>query len=237
MLNRFLAGLALVVSAFIASAAQAADRWYEVEVLVFAHLNADGSSERWPQLAALDPGDAIPAPGTPLALQAGADAAAALRIAGVPDSEYKLQNALRALSRSRQHRPVLHTAWRQAVGGARSSFKVRLAGGKAEPAADASQAPQYELDGFLRLSIQGYLRAEVDLQWQAPKTATAASNTAEQNWQIAGQNAPVVNGPFRLAQSRRVKSRELQYFDHPMFGVLVELRPLEPEQETDASAE
>jgi hypothetical protein len=32
---------------------------------------------------------------------------------------------------------------------------------------------------------------------------------------------------FRLTESRRMRSRELHYFDHPLFGVMVEVRPVE----------
>lgn len=58
------------------------------------------------------------------------------------------------------------------------------------------------IDGRARLTVNRYLNLRLELDAAIPE-----------------------KGEFRLAQSRRMKSGELHYFDHPEFGVLVEIIP------------
>lgn len=234
----------------------AADRWYEVEVLVFSHLNADVTAEQWPSndslMLALD--DSIPAPNTSATPMTGAAPTAQelLRLAAVPAAQYKLQDAFKTLSRARNYRPLLHTAWRQPIGTGKNNFKVRLAGGKdyagryglhgklLSSGDEPTTSGLWEIDGFVRLSATRFLHAETELMFRRP-TLSAVSNTAapapsseESNltWQTGEQTLVDEDWLqfFKLGQSRRVKANELHYFDHPLFGMLIVLRPLEPER-------
>lgn len=96
------------------------------------------------------------------------------------------------------------------------------------------------LDGTLRVHRSRYLHVEADLLYyrpldgdtsvppgndpggstmlDSPDTALIAQLLAEED------RAPRV---FRLTESRRMRSRELHYLDHPLFGMLVEIVPLE----------
>lgn len=61
------------------------------------------------------------------------------------------------------------------------------------------------IDGLARLTVNRYLHLQLELDARIPE-----------------------KGEFRLIESRRMKSGELHYFDHPEFGALVTIIP-EPE--------
>ena len=67
--------------------------------------------------------------------------------------------------------------------------------------------------GTVTVSLARYLQVEVDLLYSRPASGqAAASNTAPTR--------------FRLVSQRRMRSGELHYIDHPLFGVLILLTPL-----------
>jgi hypothetical protein len=278
-LRSFLPALLLALPlSLLTPVLQAADRWYEVEVLVFSHLNADVNAEKWPSndSITLTLDGAVPAPNTiatPMAGTAHAPSAQELlRLAAVPAAQYKLLDSYKSLARSRNYRPLLHTSWRQPIGTGKNNFKVRLAGGKDyasryglqgkllssgdEPANEGL----WEVDGYIRLSASRFLHAETELLFRrpsvtagataiapaaiaptAPPATTAATPATGSNltWQT---DAGVIADEdwlqfYKFNQSRRLKSNELHYFDHPMFGLMIVLRPLEPERAGDGETE
>jgi len=71
-------------------------------------------------------------------------------------------------------------------------------------AASASQAATPLLDGTVNLIAGEILQVDVDLLYRDPTLAV----------------------PVRLLESRRLRSGELNYLDHPRFGVLVRVAPV-----------
>lgn len=67
-----------------------------------------------------------------------------------------------------------------------------------------------ELDGTLKFYLSRFLHIELNLLFQ-PKTAV-----------IGGDAAP----SYVIREQRRVRSNEINYFDHPKFGVLVRVTPV-----------
>ncbi len=61
------------------------------------------------------------------------------------------------------------------------------------------------------------------------ETTTAQQATAESGTLDKRPTAPPGEpaGQFRLRESRRIRTNTLYYFDHPLFGVLVRVKPLE----------
>lgn len=106
-------------------------------------------------------------------------------------------------------------------------------------ARDPSEAA---LDGTLRVHRARYLHVEADLLYYRPVDGDASVPVSAGNDPDA---APLLDSPdtalielllaeddraprlFRLNESRRMRSRELHYLDHPMFGMLVEVWPVE----------
>lgn len=271
----------LFALATLSLASAAADRWYEVEVLIFAQTKPDLMAEKWPandagpQLnQAVMINTALPTPAIVLATPASqsdstTNANDALKVSVLSAAQLQMKDALKTLSRSRNYRLLLHTGWRQAISASKDAFKVRLAAGKdfsaefgnnglllsggAEPSIPFGL---WELDGFIKLSASNFLRVESDLVFRAlqaapvtlptivapentivtaPITDTATSNLTWQSGDaLATQNQLQF---YRLNQSRRVKAKEVNYFDHPLYGMIIELRPLEARNEVDTDAE
>lgn len=98
------------------------------------------------------------------------------------------------------------------------------------------------LDGTVRVHRARYLHVQADLLYYRPLDIDApAAIATDENLNAASlQDSPDTAlieqllaedaaGPrlFRLTESRRMRSRELHYLDHPLFGVLVEAWPVE----------
>ena len=77
---------------------------------------------------------------------------------------------------------------------------------------DKTQALPVTIDsesvrGTIRLYVARYLHAEAHLVFENPSAAAEAQ--------------------FELKESRRMRSGELHYFDHPVFGMLLRATPYE----------
>ena len=77
------------------------------------------------------------------------------------------------------------------------------------------------IDGTIRLYKSTYLHAAVDL-WLKENKASV------NNWSDIspdGESIESVRNPH-LDQSHRIRSKKLHFFDHPKFGVLIQLTPI-----------
>ncbi len=88
------------------------------------------------------------------------------------------------------------------------------------------------LDGTIKLHLGRYLHLEADLLYRS-QTEPPENNP----FFISFDDIEQPQTLFRLHQKRRLRSGELHYFDHPMFGMLVKIIPYErPEPETELEA-
>jgi len=92
-----------------------------------------------------------------------------------------------------------------------------------------STSAQFEVDGTIRLTRSQYLHVDTDLVFTKPMrvlTPAAGSQSLvkltnvrnRSNWERES-NARLQ--PFRLKQLVRIRKNEVQYLDHPMYGVLI----------------
>ena len=105
-----------------------------------------------------------------------------------------------------------------------------------EGLAAARYAGKAYVGGTLKLHLARYLHVDADFVYYRPVSADLAAALRTETVVGAGQGAatggaeaePVrIPSVFRLTQSRRMRSRELHYLDHPMFGVIVQVTPYE----------
>lgn len=211
-----LAMLALAISftALLAIPTGASARSFVIEIIVFDDLSGEGlHTEHWPA----DPGrpslrDAVelvrPPEGGP------GEAARAYRL--VNRSALALDGVRRSLRRSARYRPFLHLGWRLPALSHGAARPVRIGPhlgerGTGGPGSDGGERPAVQ--GTVKVSLARYLHVELDLVYSRP------GNDA-----IDTPNA----GPagYRLVSERRMRSGELHYIDHPLFGVLVLIEPL-----------
>lgn len=122
-----------------------------------------------------------------------ADITAAIE-AQSPDEEAPLGAAAKALAADGAHHVLVHRRWTQAAEARSAAQLVRLNAGET-------------LDGVLRFYLSRFLHVDVNLV-----LVDGAGNWRDENF---GGVA------YRLSEHRRVKTQEINYFDHPKFGVLV----------------
>ena len=207
--------LAAVFTATFAIPARASDRWFTVEIIVFDDLKDENlEAEHWPA----DPGKPSLQGATELTRPLGGapdEAAHAFRL--VKRADRSLNGVWNALRRSDRYRPFLHAGWRLpglphgAARPAHVSPRLGIGGAAAEHAGTEHPAVQ----GTVKVSLARYLRVDVDLLYSRPASGVAAAQNA----------APA---RFRLLSERRMRSGELHYIDHPLFGVLILIKPFRP---------
>lgn len=97
------------------------------------------------------------------------------------------------------------------------------------------------LDGTVRVHRARYLHVQADLLYYRPVDGDSpAPPTAADSAALPAPDSPdtafieqllaeddATPRLFRLTESRRMRSRELHYLDHPLFGVLLEAWPVE----------
>jgi hypothetical protein len=234
-------GVLALLPVFMAPTAVAAEiPWYEIELLVFERVGGERlTTETWPQ-----------APGYPAttgAVEIGAsvpDDASVVAFRRLPAEDYRLSQAERLLASAGEYRPLLHVAWRQPVQEQDLARAVHVTTRPGEsPAGSIDSAPVSWLDGIVRISVARYLHVEADLVYAVPSPSapwesgadidTEASLAADAGPGPAGiadyESHPAPDYTwFRLTDRRRMRSGELHYLDHPVFGILVTATPYEP---------
>lgn len=232
----------LILTLFVlASVAQAAEdvRYYDVETIIFESLDPSArQSENWktdinrqtpPVVAELDQ----PYPG-PIPSQYNPS----LTFKTLTQSKFQLQQAEKLLTRSNHYRILLHTAWVQPGMGPAAAIPVHInrayltetpvthsliTGTTDATTANAAPATQPEqsrsvLDGYIKIILTRYLHADVDLTYTTglPVTTQNVITPSAETTTLA--QPPVI---YRLKESRRMRSKELHYLDHPVLGMLL----------------
>lgn len=129
---------------------------------------------------------------------------------------YTMGNIRGGLSAASGYTVLFHRAWRQ-------------------QAYDRSHAVDYpvhsfadngrdSIEGTIRLIKERYLHLDMDLLLM----------TADSGSPVLYSDGPGSVPAFRLSEKRRVRSRELHYFDHPNFGVIARVTPYKPPEEPAA---
>ena len=221
------------------------ENWYQVEVLAFARQGLP-TQEYWrldqhPQFV---PDNAIhPSSETPL-LPENADridvtASSMGSWKTLPQDQLILIDMLNRMEKTGNYRLLYHNAWIQPIRERSRAFPIYITGGKqvpliaatqpqdldyglppiesddanspalddsADPVMSAPAATQPELQGTIRLHLSRYLHVEPDLWY------TSTSSEGVPFW-------------VRINQNRRMRSDELHYIDHPLFGLLVRITP------------
>jgi len=204
--------LVLVLGAVPAGASAAT--WYTVEVVVFALLSPDASAEIWPAEPGRPPLDGSIELGSDLTLSDDGTPFAFRRLG---TDRLMLQEAAARLRRSSLYRPLLHVGWRQ------PGFEPGEARAVHVTAADGGATGSI-VDGTVRVWRERFLHVEVDLVYGLTLEAAPAPVVGGAGFAVAPAPSRAY---FRLHERRRMRSRELHFLDHPMFGVLVTAAPFE----------
>ncbi|MDX1805067.1 MAG: peptidoglycan binding protein CsiV [Alcanivorax sp.] len=199
----FRAILLVVLALFAATPALAeesrAPEWFKIEVLVFARQNSI-SDELWP--LNLQPRYDSQAIRLSDPADSGADPQALARGAWqtLPEDDKILRYMLGRMQGTGKYRELFHEAWRQPIGSKRDTRPIYIRGGRSISTDDGTVP---ELEGTLHFSLQRYLHVDPRL------------------WFLTQSNDKQFY--VDIHQSRRMKSDEVTYFDHPKFGMLIRI--------------
>ena len=206
---------------------------FQVEVLIFGYRDFDTNEERFAHeapgpgrdealrpvpvldestLESLEPNAAVPDQAAPPLAGAdpAADTADPLGFRVLRPEELQLTAEYRKLERVPSYLPLAHGGWVQ-------------------PGLPEDQAQAFDLArlgvtnpaGSVRVYLSRFLHVSVDLSYRdtlhgPPAAAPAVGGLAEVD----------VAPRYDLSAERQTRSGELQYFDHPAFGVLVKVTPV-----------
>ncbi len=228
MIRKRLLFILFITIMFIGITAQAdADqpKLYQVEVIVFEHITPQSlSSEAWPAK--------LEEPNLNGAIQLQATQGATMQpYEELPNSSFQLNREVRRLTNNASYKVLTHVAWIQPVTSPRFAKPVHITGGAIyspdgqvvlpEPGGNPSSysGDYQQLNGTITISVMKYLQIKTNLLLTEPGYKIPQQENAE------GQTASLIS--FPMNQTRRTKSKDLNYFDHPLYGMLIEITPYE----------
>lgn len=160
----------------------------------------------------------------------------------LPNSDKDLNFAEEKIRLAGRHRLLFHKTWLQNITDEANAKPIAITAG-------IEQNGYYEVFGTITLSLSKYLHVKTDLwrvifsedeqaismrlplvtqDWQAPAVEEHAEamlvETSADDWQQL--TTPRISLVSAMKQSRRMRSREVHFIDHPLFGVLIEIRPI-----------
>lgn len=197
-----LAGLATLMLA-AASAQDGASTLptYDVELVIFRHLSANATDEQW-ELEAAAAGQHLSIPSDDASpFEANPDPAAVTTpttFPQLPAARFKLTAIEETLRRSRNFQPLAHFGWTQ-PGYPRSDARYM--------SVSSFVPPSSGIVGQVALSRGRYLHLTLDLV-------------------LTSQTEGGAQERYVLRQTRRMRSNERHYIDHPKFGVIAIITPV-----------
>jgi hypothetical protein len=134
--------------------------------------------------------------------------------------QYQLDGIRGGLRNSSGYSVLFHRAWRQVGYDAAHAI--------AYPINSLAENGRDSIEGSVTLIRERYLHLDVDL------LLLRANGAAPANYADGSDSRPA----FRLREKRRMRSREVHYFDHPRFGIIAVVTPYDaPEDEPEPEAE
>ncbi len=201
VIRRSVLALTLLMSLSPVLAAEQQPRQYDIELLIFENLVAADNGEVWPADYSEWFEESVDENAVPIA-----NSEQRQWLAG---SSLRLGAERNAFGQSSRYRPLAHFGWRQAV-------------------LDREQAQAFEIpaenstgsyvDGTVRVAVERYLHLSLDLQL----------HPATPGMTIPADGLYYELPEIRLTESRRMRSKEVHYFDNPRFGVIALITPYEP---------
>lgn len=248
LLTRLLILIAISHSAL--TQAKNTDDFYVVEMIVFTNeLRMYFQEENWPNQEQLNVQPPLlflqeqPANYVYPELQGGKQQETAY-ILPLLDSRYiELGDAAQKIRTAGRHRLLSHQAWLQKFASPNKALPIAIQAGRSIHGYD-------EISGTITLSKNRYLHLESNL-WRSVFTndkdeaadVRLPKISAELNYQSDDENTeeyddfqqlleqetdeqqPWVKIVSSMKQKRRIRSQEIHFLDHPLFGIIIQIRP------------
>lgn len=193
---------------------------YQVELIVFEHITHKALlTEAWPTDLTLP----SMRNNIQLSIQGSAE-----NFALLPAQAFKLTQAANALNHKSGYKVLMHLAWVMPI--TNKPQRIHLYGGElysqngvlehsgfVDESEDRNQDQRWQINGTLQLSLKTYIHVHPDLILALP-----TQNLPRE--MVGDLHQPFML--FQLNQTRRMRSKELNYFDHPLFGILAIITPV-----------
>lgn len=143
-----------------------------------------------------------------------------------PEENFRLQRAANRIERRGYGRILFHGRWLQAVPPREMPAPVLVLGGeRLNP-----PQPSRELIGSVSVTLGRYLHFKADLFFQGPglglEPAGAAMDAMGESLLLVSDPGAPRPGYMQLSESRRMRSEEMHYLDHPKLGLIVRIDPV-----------
>lgn len=236
---------ALFAFALLSTPAYANERWYQIELLIFANNSAQGLiSEQWRRPST------VTTKAMPLTLEETILDGRSL-FKSVAKEDKQLLDSVAKMQTHWQYRPLLYSAWRQGftrdaaaipvylnngivvekasvLAKSAALFNKRFGNGFSSKEVDVSSSePTLELSGTAAVTLRRYLHLELKLNYNR-----LLNNRDKDHVRAIYQSLETDYLSFKIDESRRMRSKQAHYFDHPTFGVIALITPVETNSAT-----
>jgi len=219
-------------------------RYYDIEVIVFESLDEYARiSENWPHEVDMETPPLVveldrPYPG-PIPKQF--DRKMTFRV--TPENQLQLLTEAKLLTDSKNYRVLLHTGWRQPGMDADSALPVHISKSfivnevATRPTTTSPDMPAMSsaptqtrstLDGYIKVILSRYLHMDVKLAYTTKIPMQTELIPARQP---EGEDVTPISPPkpivYFLDETRKMRSKEVHYLDHPVLGVILLATPYE----------
>lgn len=123
----------------------------------------------------------------------------------LPESSWQLKTVHEQLENN-QYPVLLHLAWQESAADARNGQIIHLTGGA------TYKDGKRQMDGSIFIGLQHFFNIHLKLRFLEPNLTHSQDNSYVS---------------FKLDKSLRMRSKELNYIDHPLYGILIEIIPLQ----------
>jgi len=230
--------------AVVSSTVQAS--WYQIEVIVFENKNPDTDGESWYESPDSSEREEVIELISDIA-DVDITKSEKVEDAAITEGElipflafekenFRLNDIFRILKISSNYNPVFHTAWQQPGLETDYAKYIHLDDVDKEQFIEYDMLPELaELEfseelfipergtfnGTIRLRSTKYLHVDVEMNY-FPEFTKQKKDIASQEEDTLKSYMQYVD-TVRLKESRKIKLNDLHYFDHPYFGVLVQV--------------
>ena len=134
------------------------------------------------------------------------------------DPALKMKSYANRLKRLNASKILVHKRWTQLVPERTNPQPIYIQAGK-------FLKNSYELEGTISLSARRFLHFEANLIYQDPKQRPDLNAIDSEGFDLA------VSPHMLMSETRRMRSSETHYLDHPKFGVIVRVDPIDFSEE------
>lgn len=207
--------------------ARAADEenetWYQIEVIIakrgdkvptLESFPFQPTSITWPEGRTLVPFDPATSDFTELEN---------VEFIALPSEQRILNNEVRTLENNKKYKVLVHQSWRQILKDNRAINWINIEAG-------STWAGHHQLEGSLGFSKGRFLHIHSELHLNQFPTFNDVNDQNDQPTSLSPWQSwvPMVETRYSLIQTRKMRSKELHYLDHPKLVLLVKIIPYEP---------